>query len=432
MHRSNKTRLLHFAVAFVGAGVLASFANAAPGDIYNLGTLGSGHTSSAGQAINASEQVAGYSTTASNVSRAFRYSGTPGAGGAMADLGTLGGNSSYSEGINDAGQVAGTSTTPITPGGTTTSHAFRYTGTPGSGGAMADLGTLGGASSNSYGRAINNVGQVAGNSWIGVSTTSHAFRYTGTPGSGGAMVDLGTLGGTDSYAYAINDAGQVAGWSWTTGNTAFHAFRYSGTPGSGGAMADLGTLGGNTSEGHDINDAGQVAGYSQLTGSAARHAFRYTGTPGSGGAMVDLGTLGGAESYAFGINDAGFVVGHAQRSAGAGGGFAATLWQVDAANTAVDLDAWLDANNPTLGAFWTLGGSPADINNNGLISGTGTYNDGPGGLTDGTRAYILDASSLVPEPSGLALIAIGGLALLRRRQRRQQLGSQCQQRGSQC
>jgi len=278
MHRSNKTRLLHFAVAFVGAGVLGSFANAAPGDIYNLGTLGSGYTSSAGQAINASAQVAGYSTTASNVSRAVRYSGTPG---------------------------------------------------------------------------------------------------------------------------------------------------------SGGAMADLGTLGGNTSEGHAINDAGQVAGYSQLTGSAARHAFRYTGTPGSGGAMVDLGTLGGAESYAFGINDAGFVVGHAQRSAGAGGGFAATLWQIDAANTAVDLDVWLDANNPTLGAFWTLGGSPADINNNGLISGTGTYNDGPGGLTDGTRAYILDASSLVPEPSGLALIAIG-LALLRRRQRRQQLGNQCQQRGSQC
>ena len=40
----------------------------------------------------------------------------------------------------------------------------------------------------------------------------------------------------------------------------------------------------------------------------------------------------------------------------------------NAANTAVDLDAWLDATNPTLGAYWTLSGwnSARDINNDGL------------------------------------------------------------------
>ena len=35
----------------------------------------------------------------------------------------------------------------------------------------------------------------------------------------------------------------------------------------------------------------------------------------------------------------------------------------------------------------------------GLITGGGHYDDGPGGLTDGYRAYLLDASSLLVMPS---------------------------------
>jgi len=184
-----------------------------------------------------------------------------------------------------------------------------------------------------------------------------------------------------------------------------------------GDIFNLGTLGGTHSNGHAINDAGQVAGASSKLGDAAGHAFRYSGTPGSGGAMVDLGTLGGVLSEAFGINDAGFVVGYAERSAAAGGSLVATLCQTDAANTAVDLEAWLNATNPTLGAFWRLTVAQ-DINNNGLITGWGAYDDGPGGLSDGVRAYILDASSLVPEPSGLALLGLALPALLRRREGR--------------
>ena len=46
--------------------------------------------------------------------------------------------------------------------------------------------------------------------------------------------------------------------------------------------------------------------------------------------------------------------------------------------------------------------------------GEGSYNDGPGGLTDGQRAFVLDASSLVPEPSGIALLSLASLALVRR------------------
>ena len=141
---------------------------------------------------------------------------------------------------------------------------------------------------------------------------------------------------------------------------------------------------GRTSVGNAINDAGQVVGDSYMAGDTAQHAFRYTGTPGSGGVMVDLGTLGGTSSHAYDINEAGFVVGVADRAAGTGGGSWATLWQIDAGNTAIDLDAWLDAINPTLGAYWKLK-EARGINNNGLITGQGIYDDGPGGLSDGYR-----------------------------------------------
>jgi probable HAF family extracellular repeat protein len=391
MPKSHEMRWLYFAVALASSGVFGSSADAAPGDIYNLGTLGG--RESHGYSINDTGQVAGYShvtTDDGQVIHSFRYTGTPGSGGVMQDLGT-----GYAFGINSSGRVAGYANTLSGD-----DHAFRYTGTPGAGGAKQDLGTLGGQFSAAY--AINDAGQVTGQAdtaFNGGNGARHAFRYTGTPGSGGAMADLGTLnGGGYSFGYAINNAGQVTGYSETPGitfgNHNPHAFRYTGTPGAGGAMADLGTLGGPFSYGYGINDAGQVVGEA-YTPTLDLHAFRYTGTPGSGGAMVDLGTLGGSISHASGINDAGFVVGRADRfNDGTIGGAWPTLWRADAANTPVDLDAWLDAVNPALGAYWRLGDA-RDINNNGLITGSGLYDDGPGGLTDEIRAFILDASSIV-------------------------------------
>jgi hypothetical protein len=87
----------------------------------------------------------------------------------------------------------------------------------------------------------------------------------------------------------------------------------------------------------------------------------------------------------------------------------------------IDLDAWLDANNPVDGAKWTLrhhsssGPLGMGLSDSGWLTGTGYYNDGPGGLSDGDRAFLLDISSLiVPEPSSLALLALAVPALIRR------------------
>ena len=87
----------------------------------------------------------------------------------------------------------------------------------------------------------------------------------------------------------------------------------------------------------------------------------------------------------------------------------------------LDLDAWLDANNPTEGAKWTLTdehfGQISISSNTGWITGLGVYDpDGPGGIAAADRAYLLDASSLVvPEPSSFVLLALAAPALLRRR-----------------
>jgi hypothetical protein len=81
-----------------------------------------------------------------------------------------------------------------------------------------------------------------------------------------------------------------------------------------------------------------------------------------------------------------------------------------------DLDVWLDALNPIEGAKWQLS-SATGINDQGLIVGEGTYNDGPGGLADGNRGFVLDASALIlPEPASLGAMLIM-TALLPRRSR---------------
>ena len=112
------------------------------------------------------------------------------------DLGTLGGNSSNAQSINNFGVVAGYAATSSGQ-----SHACLWAD-----GQIADLIP---DRNKSAGLAINNLGQVAGAfEKPEDNAMSRAFFFDGT-----TLVDLGTLGGTESIAFDLNDLGQVVGYS---------------------------------------------------------------------------------------------------------------------------------------------------------------------------------------------------------------------------
>jgi probable HAF family extracellular repeat protein len=265
---------------------------------------------SAGLGLNNIGEVTGWNEGSFNT-YAVLYSN-----GHITNLGTLGGLNSYGRAINNNGQVTGLSDT----GSGTAQHAFLY-GT----GGMINAGSLTGSpNSFSTGNGTNDDGQVTG-----VSETSagfmHAFLY-----SNGQMMDLGTLPGRDNIiGSGINNHGQVAGYSFNTASDP-HAFVF-----SHGQFMDLGTLGGSWSEAYAINDAGQVTGTAQTPAgepASVGHAFLY-----SNGQMTDLGTLGGLYSLGFGINNSGQIVGQAATSDGVLDAFLYSGGKMSDLNDLVDL-----------------------------------------------------------------------------------------------
>jgi probable HAF family extracellular repeat protein len=317
------------------------------------------------QAVNNAGQTAGLGTTTFPGIPPFTViRTTPGA--ASQDLGTgLGQQVSQTVfSLNGSGQV---SATLFIAGN---SHAARYT----DGSGWLDLGTLPG-NTMSAAAGINNAGQVVGVS-SGGTAPQLPFRYTNGVGMQGLPLPPGATSGS---GMAINNRGQVAVDASVSGIG--RAFRY--TDGSG--YQDLGSLGGTATQANAINDAGQVVGYSRNAAGVAR-PFLYT----DGVGMVDLGTLpGGTGGTAEAINALSVLVGSADTSGGSSHAF------VYRNGMMIDLNTLI---GPSLG--WTLTEANG-INDNGLIVGRGTLN--------GRQTSFL--LTPVPEPSSLALVAVGAGAL---------------------
>lgn len=398
--------------AAAGLALLLALPRPAAAQTYTITSLGSLGGSSFAASLGADGTAVGRSLLADgSTNRAFF---TP-SGGAIQNLGTLGGTLSNGRGIvsGAASQVVGYSNLS----GDATQHAFLWTangvGGPAGNPQMRDLGTLSGLSTdNSAASGINALGQVVGDSinlgrlvnGVNVGGQDHAFRTGPNLNINGVTDDLGTLGGISSTANAVNLLGQAVGSAALASGDA-HAFR-TAPNGAITAASDLGTLGGSSSNALSINALGQVVGQSDLangtSGTVSRHAFVWTqgATNGTAGnmQMTDLGSLGG-DSVANGINDLGSIVGFSLLADGST--FDAFLYRN---NQMINLNSLIDPNSG-----WILQDATA-INDNGQIAGFGLFNGQ-------TRAFLLNAA---PEPSAPCILAIGlgALGLLVARKRR--------------
>lgn len=210
------------------------------------------------------------------------------------DLGGLNGNVSQARGVNNIGQVVGSSTA----GDNASFHAVLF-----SNGTVNNLGTLlGGLYSHAI--SINNSAQAVGWASTGGSNINNTYAALF---SNGIVTNLGALPmGTKSYASSINDAGQAVGASATKGAYDYHAVLF-----SNGTVTDLGTLGGSRSLAASINKSGQIAGTAYIDD------YNYHAALFSNGRVIDLGTLdGGSWSEATSMNDSGQVVGSSHNASG--------------------------------------------------------------------------------------------------------------------
>ena len=332
--------------------------------VINLGNLRGNASSALG--INASGQVAGWSTTAAGQRHAFMYSG-----GLMEDLGTFsGGTSSQANAISDTGIVVGSSgINGVGPGFPEIQQGFIWQQ-----GKMSSVGALYCPCSFNvrYGTSslsgINDFGQAAGwSETVRGSWVLHAAQWKAS-----ALADFGGGAGdwSISRVFAVNDAGQMVGdYALNAGQLGSNIFdRQASLWQSDGTREDLGTLPDyDSSSAVAINSRGTVVGWSGTTDGSASRAFLW-----HKGRMTDLGVLPGyANSMALALNAVGEVVGWSNSADGTLSH--AFLWY---AGRMYDLNDLLPP-----GSGWVLN-QAAGINVLGQIVGTGIYNGQ-------TCAYIL-------------------------------------------
>jgi probable HAF family extracellular repeat protein len=220
--------------------------------------------------------------------------------------------------INDLGEIAGQSENGLVDAitGVKEIRAVRWKD-----GQIKSLGTFGGNHSAAF--AINNDGQIVGFALNKVPDSFSLYAVIiGGPSAGTQtrafvwqderMQDLQTLGGPDAWANLVNERGQVAGFSYTnsTPNSTTGFPTVDPFLWERGKMTDLGTLGGTVGSTSGLNNRGQVIGQSNLTGDQSCDPFFWDGE-----GLIDLSTSGVGGSFVCGhvnaINDAGAIVGSA-------------------------------------------------------------------------------------------------------------------------
>lgn len=224
--------------------------------------------------------------------------------GEIIDLGTLeGGHESLASAVNTRGQVVGAFNNTIPDPFSFVGNGYQVRAFLWQDGTMEDLGTLGGPDAFAF--FVNESGQITGQSYTNSTSNAVTSLPTADPffWENGRMVDVGTLGGTSGFPTALNNRGEVVGQSNLAGDLIFHPFRWTKNRG----IQDLGTLGGDTGLTNWINDAGDIVGKADLPGPSPQNHDAVLWTK---GVMHDLGTLPGDScANAYYVNALGQVVG---------------------------------------------------------------------------------------------------------------------------
>lgn len=326
--------------------------------------------------------------------------------------------SSWGQGINDKGAVAGISQNgdidPATGFWETRAVLWKH-------GSIKDLGTLGGTQSNAW--MVNNAGRGVADSltsdsndpyinvpqancrWLPTTGTNcgeldfgtNTIFFPLTTAVHGAtwtkaaqtLADVGTLGGPDSSAIDINDAGQIVGWSYvsyTAGSAGVpdtQAFIWDKKNG----MNSLPGLGGTFTAAEQINQNGQISGLANTANDAELHAVVWDADQSH--PIHDRGTLGSDYAHPDWMNDAADIVGFSRNASSQGRAFV----------------YWHDGNHMI--DLGTIGSDPESeatgINNNGMIVGL-TFDRDVGdlkGWVSDNGGPITDLNTVVKRAHGL-------------------------------
>lgn len=370
-------RVFPLALALALTANAASLAQIAPS--YTLTDLGDLGATSGGpffpRYISPTNQVVGVSPTgAPGAFSAFSSVG----GGAMTNIGGLGGNS-VGFAVNSAGVIVGQSEN----GGITT--ATRWAG-----GVPSAVPGLPGPSNAAGG--INESGQIAG--WMGSSGgTQVAYRLTGS-----TLEDFGNLGGNVTDINGMNAGGRFVGNSEQVAGD-FNSFRGFISSATGTTLVDLGVLApGHSSLAFGINDSDTVIGTSNFF-QPSPFVFTSQGFIWDDGVMTEIPRPAGYELLSpSGINNDGLIVGRITPNA------------FSQANEAWIYDGSLQLLTPKLTpgfAGWQITNA-WEINDAGFIAAEARD---PSGIA---RVVLL---SPVPEPGTLGLIAAAAPFVLGRRLR---------------
>ena len=295
------------------------------------------------------------------------------------------------------------------PSDQSTATATVWTAPPGGAYAATPLPAPSGSTLTSA-YSVNAIGSASG------------FRETASGGTdavvwdpiGGAYTATllpGLSGWTDTAATAINDNGDLAGYAFGALGGPRGAI-WEKTP--SGYVAKEVIAGADDVVISAINSFRTGAGV--VNGDQAAVMVFFEGEYYAGELNVPFGS---SDSAANAVNIADGLVGYLKDPTTAQSGAQAALWMPgDDEWELVNLDAWFNQVGGALAQQWVLE-EATGISDNWLVTGNGIFDSTPAnGVPGVTRGFVLDVSSLLPEPSGGAIALVAGSMLLTRRRRR--------------